>query len=166
MACYQSYLIRWVPSAFNEAFYLGLSVLILVEGMLLGVPAWLISSRSGETNPTVEFIIETSIRATFCLAILGPMVASKLDESPQIVRRLVFRLSGCNAQPFCIIVYVLSFALPAINPRIALLGLCVVIGDTLGTDEGIGLAEGADGGSALGALDTLGDELRDIRLAR
>ena len=69
---------------------------------MLRVPAWLISSRSGETNPMVEFIIETLIRATFCLAILGPMFASKLKESPQIVRCLVFCLSGCNAQPFCI----------------------------------------------------------------
>ena len=59
-----------------------------------------------------------------------------------------------------------SFTLPAIDPRIALLGLCVVIGDILGTDDVIGLAEGADDGSALGALDTLGDELGDIRLAR
>ena len=59
-----------------------------------------------------------------------------------------------------------SFTLPAIDPRIALLGLCVVIGDTLGTDEGIGLEEGADDGSALGALDTLGDDIGDIRLAR
>lgn len=74
IANYQGYKARHVPSAFNETFYLVLSMAVLTEAILIGVPLIFLA----RDNPAAMFIIVSVLIFWLCLALLLPTFVSKL----------------------------------------------------------------------------------------
>lgn len=73
-ANYQGYQSRHVPSAFNETFYLALSMAGVLEAFLIGIPLVFLA----RDNPTAMFMIAAVLISWVCLAILLPTFLSRL----------------------------------------------------------------------------------------
>ena len=74
LANYQCYLSRNVPSDFNESYYIGLSMMSILEGFLLGVPIIFLTIGI----PTAQFVMFAVLIFLLCLAILLPTFGSKI----------------------------------------------------------------------------------------
>jgi hypothetical protein len=73
-ANYQCYLSRQVPSDFNESYYIGLSMLSILEGFLIGIPILFLAVG----NPTANFIVASLLISFLCLAMLVPTFIPKV----------------------------------------------------------------------------------------
>jgi Receptor family ligand binding region/7 transmembrane sweet-taste receptor of 3 GCPR len=74
VAFYQVWSTRHFPSAFNESSYIALSMSILLEAFLLGLPIlFLVNS-----TPAAFFIVRVLVVSASCLALLGPTFVPKL----------------------------------------------------------------------------------------
>jgi len=72
-ANYQCYLARQVPSDFNESYYIGLSMLSILEGFLIGIPILFLTIG----KPIAGFVVGSVLIAFLCMAILLPTFAPK-----------------------------------------------------------------------------------------
>lgn len=72
-ANYQCYLARRVPSDFNESYYIGLSMLSILEGFLIGIPILFLCVG----KPSASFVVSSVLIAFLCLAILLPTFVPK-----------------------------------------------------------------------------------------
>jgi ABC-type branched-subunit amino acid transport system substrate-binding protein len=71
---YQSLQTREMPSPFNEAYYLALSMASILESFLIGLPLLILVHDSPEADLTVR----STLIAVICLAIQLPLFVSKL----------------------------------------------------------------------------------------
>lgn len=74
VAFYQVWSTRHFPSEFNESSYMALSMSILLEAFLLGLPILFLVY----TNPAASFIVRVLVVTASCLALLGPTFVPKL----------------------------------------------------------------------------------------
>jgi hypothetical protein len=86
-ANYEGYRSRLVPSAFNETYYLALSMAGVLEAFLIGIPLIFLA----RDTPTAMFMILSILITTICMALLLPTFVSKI-----IIRR---RASTAAANP-------------------------------------------------------------------
>jgi hypothetical protein len=83
---YQSYRARKLPSEFNEAFYLLMTNLAILEGMVLGVPILFLAGN----DPASFMLIRSLLVGIICLAVLLPMFLPKFTKAEdQKARRSV-----------------------------------------------------------------------------
>lgn len=73
-ANYQCYLSRQVPSDFNESYYIGLSMLSILEGFLIGIPILFLAVG----NPTANFIVASLLISFLYMTILVPTFIPKV----------------------------------------------------------------------------------------
>lgn len=73
-ANFEGYRSRHVPSAFNETYYLAVSMAGVLEAFLIGIPL-LFFARD---NPTAMFMIVSILITLVCLALVMPTFGSKL----------------------------------------------------------------------------------------
>lgn len=74
LANYQCYLSRQSPSDFNESYYIGLSMLSILEGFLLGVPILFLTIG----KPTAQYVVSSILIFLLCMGILVPIFGSKM----------------------------------------------------------------------------------------
>jgi hypothetical protein len=72
-ANYQSYIARNYPSAYNEGYYIAISVGFLMEACLVGVPVLVLVQGS----PTSDFLVRAILITVVCLVILLPLFVPK-----------------------------------------------------------------------------------------
>jgi hypothetical protein len=72
---YQSYRARKLPSEFNETFYLAMTNLVILEGMVLGAPILFIVGD----DPASFMLIRSLLVSIICLAVLVPMFVPKFN---------------------------------------------------------------------------------------
>jgi hypothetical protein len=72
-ANYQSYIARNYPSAYNEGYYIAISVGILLEAGLVGGPVLLLV----RDNPSSKFVVQAIVISAVCLGILTPLFVPK-----------------------------------------------------------------------------------------
>jgi hypothetical protein len=94
---YQSYHARKLPSEFNEAFYLSMTNLAILEGMVLGAPILFLVGD----DPASYMLIRSLLVCIICLAVLLPMFLPNFTKTEdERARRWVsttFSKKGSNA---------------------------------------------------------------------
>lgn len=83
LANYQCYLSRHSPSDFNESYYIGLSMLSILEGYLLGIPILVLTIG----KPTAQYVVSSILIFLLCMAIAVPTFVGKLfakQRSPEL----------------------------------------------------------------------------------
>ena len=73
---YQSYVIRMLPSSFNESFYLALTNGMIVESFLMGIPVLTVLN----INPTAFMLVSVWIIVLVVIAVLLPMFGPKVTD--------------------------------------------------------------------------------------
>jgi hypothetical protein len=74
---YQSNRARSLPSEFNETFYLAMTNLIILEGLVLGAPILFVVGD----DPPSFMLIRSLLVSTICLAVLGPIFVPKFTQA-------------------------------------------------------------------------------------
>jgi hypothetical protein len=74
---YQSYRARDLPSEFNETFYLAMTNLVILEGLLLGAPILFVVGD----DPTSFMLIRGLLVSIICFAVLLPMFVPKFTQA-------------------------------------------------------------------------------------
>jgi gamma-aminobutyric acid type B receptor len=74
---YQSYRARSLPSEFKETFYLAMTNLIILEGLVLGAPILFVVGD----DPTSFMLIRSLLVSIICFAVLVPMFVPKFTQS-------------------------------------------------------------------------------------
>jgi hypothetical protein len=77
VSIYQSYRNRNLPSEFNEAFYLLMTNLAILEGMVVGAPILFLA----EKDPASSMLIRSLLVCIICLAVLLPMFLPKFTKT-------------------------------------------------------------------------------------
>jgi gamma-aminobutyric acid type B receptor len=72
---YQSYRARNLPNEFNETFYLAMTNLIILEGLVIGVPILFVVGD----DPAAFMLIRSLLVSIICLAMLVPMFLPKSE---------------------------------------------------------------------------------------
>jgi hypothetical protein len=94
LSIYQSYRARKLPSEYNEAFYLLMTNLAILEGLVLGVPILFVAGN----DPASFMLIRSLLVCIICLAVLLPMFLPKFTKTEdERARRSV--ASRFNAAP-------------------------------------------------------------------
>jgi hypothetical protein len=94
LSIYQSYRARKLPSEYNEAFYLLMTNLAILEGLVLGVPILFLAGN----DPAAFMLIRSLLVCIICLAVLLPMFLPKFTKTEdERARRSV--ASRFNAAP-------------------------------------------------------------------
>ena len=75
-----NYRARNISSNLHEATYICLSLVIMMEAALIGVPATFVL----QDNPSAVFVVTSVIVSIFCGAILGPMFLPKMVAGTDI----------------------------------------------------------------------------------
>jgi gamma-aminobutyric acid type B receptor len=98
---YQSYRARKLPSEFNETFYLAITNLVILEGMVLGAPILFIV----EDDPASFIVIRSLLVSIICLAVLVPMFVPKFNgamggkKAKRYVANASFKDRSVSQQP-------------------------------------------------------------------
>jgi succinate dehydrogenase hydrophobic anchor subunit len=74
---YQSYRARMLPSEFNETFYLAMTNLIILEGLVIGAPILFVVGD----DPTSYMLIRSLLVSIICFAVLVPMFVPKFTQA-------------------------------------------------------------------------------------
>jgi hypothetical protein len=74
---YQSYRARSLPSELNETFYLAMTNLVILEGMVIGVPILFVVGD----DPTSFMLIRSLLVSIICFAVLVPMFVPKFTQA-------------------------------------------------------------------------------------
>jgi hypothetical protein len=74
---YQSYRARKLPSDFNETFYLAITNLVILEGLVLGAPILFVVGD----DPTSFMLIRSLLVSIICFAVLLPMFVPKFTQA-------------------------------------------------------------------------------------
>jgi gamma-aminobutyric acid type B receptor len=80
---YQSYRARSLPSEFNETFYLAMTNLIILEGLVLGAPILFIVGD----DPTSFMLIRSLLVSIICFAVLLPIFVPKFTHAEDVESR-------------------------------------------------------------------------------
>ena len=82
IASYQSLLARHVPTAYNESFYLAVSMGSILETFLIGVPILVLV----KDTPGPRFLVEALLLFILCMAILYPIFWPKYQNRDMMLR--------------------------------------------------------------------------------
>jgi ABC-type branched-subunit amino acid transport system substrate-binding protein len=77
LSIYQSYRARKLPSEYNEAFYLLMTNLAILEGLVLGAPILFLAGN----DPASLMLIRSLLVCIICLAVLLPMFLPKFTKT-------------------------------------------------------------------------------------
>jgi hypothetical protein len=93
---YQSYRARKLPSEFNETFYLAMTNLVILEGMVLGAPILFIVGD----DPASFTLIRSLLVSIICLAVLVPMFVPKFNwaKDEKLKRHVAYATSEDRSQ--------------------------------------------------------------------